>query len=155
MPPSQPSAPTASSLQAQPSPCPPRSACYRHQLAQTPTPSFLLLGNFLPRPPNPQFPQPFLQTLPVQPNRRRRPRNVPAMHPKLPQQIPNLNLPLRLPKSFSFSPRSSPSSPPLGTTLTPCKTSSGKSLAPISSPRESTMLRSIAFFNSRTFPGQS
>src|SRR2546422_4624854 len=53
-----------------------------------------------------------------------------------------------MPLSFS-SPRC------LTEIASPCTTSAGRSSTPISSPRQSTRLRSSAFFNSRTLPGQS
>ena len=65
------------------------------------------------------------------------------------------NLCLASRKSFSPSPTSEPFSSGRPTSASPAATSSGKSVTPISSPRQSTRLRSSAFLSSRAFPGQS
>ena len=52
--------------------------------------SFIILDRSLPRPPNPHLLHLFLQALPVQADRRRRSRNIPAMRAQLPKQKRNL-----------------------------------------------------------------
>src|SRR5713226_7837932 len=58
----------------------------------------LFFNRLTPRTPNPQCPQFLLQTLPVQTNRRRRPRNIPAVIRELLRQVRHLKFPLGLAK---------------------------------------------------------
>src|SRR5258707_103335 len=86
-------------------PCRCQSACCRRRPVRNRGRSFFLLGNFLARAANTQFAKPLLQTLPVQSNRRRRPRNIPPMHAKLPQQVRNFKLALGFAKILLLQPQ--------------------------------------------------